>query len=47
MEHFSNKGGCGVHEYNHIEAFKKELAWDIGRQLQVISNKRYLKQLYQ
>ena len=29
MVRISYKGGCGVHEHMHIEAFKKELAWAI------------------
>ena len=38
MERFSHKGGCGVRECMHIEAFKEELAWAIDKQLWVISN---------
>ena len=44
MECFSYKGGCGVFERTCIEAFKKELAWAIDKQLRVNSN--YLKRLY-
>ena len=41
MECFSYKGGCGVCEHAHIEAFKKELAWVIDKWLRVNSNKCY------
>ena len=43
MKHFSYKGGCGMMQ---IGAFKKELAWDTGKQLQLISTTMLFKQLY-
>ena len=46
MERFNYKGGCSIHERTPIETFKKELAWVIDKQLQVISIKCYSKQLY-
>ena len=50
MEHFSYKGGCGIHGRSRIKAFKEELAWAIDKcedkWLQVVSNAMLLKQLY-
>ena len=38
MEHFSYRGGCGMHGHTHIKAFKEELAWATDKRLPVISN---------
>ena len=43
MEHFSYKGGSGVHWSMCIKALKEELAWAIDKQLQVTSNKMLFK----
>ena len=40
IEHFSYKGGCGIHGHN---AYKQELAWVTDKWLLVFSN---IKQLY-
>ena len=32
-EHFSYKGGCGMHGRTRIETFKEELAWATDKQL--------------
>ena len=45
MEHFSYKGGSGVHRHMCIDTFKEELAWAIDKQLQVISNTMLFQQL--
>ena len=37
MEHFSYKGGCGIHECTCIEAFKEAMVWATDKRLQVIS----------
>ena len=39
MEHFSYKGGCGIHEHICVSRrLKEELAWVIDKRLRVISN---------
>ena len=38
MVYFSHKGGCGVHEHMHIEAFKEELACAIDKLPWAITN---------
>ena len=43
MEHFSYKGGCGIHVCNVLRYLKEELAWANDKQLQVISNKMVFK----
>ena len=43
MEHFSYKGGCGLHERACIELSKEELAWAIDQRLRVITNTMLLK----
>ncbi len=35
MEHFSYKGGCGIHVLMHLE---EKLAWATDKKLWVISN---------
>ena len=46
MERLNYKGGCSMCRHMRIEVFKRRLAWAIDKQLQVASNKYYLKQLY-
>ena len=43
MEHFSYKGGCGVHERMFIKTFKEELVWAIDKWLQLIINAMLFK----
>ena len=43
MEWFSYKGGCGVREFAHIEAFKRKVGLGYRR---TVSAYYYLKQLY-
>ena len=49
VEQFTYIGGCGIHEYMHMEAFKRRvgLGYTVDKWLQVISNimDRYLNKL--
>ena len=39
MEHFSYKGGCGIHRHMHIsKRLKQELAWDTDERFWISSN---------
>ena len=42
MKHFSYKGGCDVRGRIRVATLKEELAWAIGKQLWVVSNKMQL-----
>ena len=42
MEHFSYKGGCGVHEHTCIKALKRRAGLG-GLQVIIISNKMLFK----